>query len=90
MTGRQREPHVLLAGKVVALLADEPTGQLDSQTGRSIMVLLQQLMRTEGITAIVATHDAMLIDLADRVLELADGRVIADTDATADGSAAAD
>jgi putative ABC transport system ATP-binding protein len=58
------------------LLADEPTGQLDSSTGRSIMALLQHLVRSEGVTAIVATHDPMLIDLADRVIELRDGAVV--------------
>jgi putative ABC transport system ATP-binding protein len=64
-----------LAGQPHLLLADEPTGQLDSQTGRGVMELLQHLVRSEGVTAIVATHDAMLIDLADRVIELQDGRV---------------
>jgi putative ABC transport system ATP-binding protein len=72
-----------LANRPDLLLADEPTGQLDSQTGRAIMVLLQGLMRSEGFTAIVATHDAMLIDLADRVIELRDGRVVEDDGATA-------
>jgi putative ABC transport system ATP-binding protein len=67
-----------LANRPDVLLADEPTGQLDSQTGRSIMVLLQHLMRSEGVTAIVATHDPMLIDLADRVIELRDGAVVDD------------
>jgi putative ABC transport system ATP-binding protein len=67
-----------LANRPELLLADEPTGQLDSQTGRSIMVLLQQVMRTEGVTAIVATHDPTLIDLADRVIELRDGAVVDD------------
>ncbi len=64
-----------LASQPHLLLADEPTGQLDSQTGRGVMELLQHLVRSEGVTAIVATHDAMLIDLADRVIELQDGRV---------------
>jgi putative ABC transport system ATP-binding protein len=67
-----------LANRPSLLLADEPTGQLDSQTGRSIMQLLQELMRTEGMTAIVATHDPTLIDLADRVIELQDGAVSGD------------
>jgi putative ABC transport system ATP-binding protein len=67
-----------LANRPDLLLADEPTGQLDSQTGRGVMVLLQQLMRGEGVTAIVATHDPQLIDLADRVIELRDGRVVGD------------
>ena len=65
-----------LANRPSLLLADEPTGQLDSQTGRGIMQLLQELMRTEGMTAIVATHDPTLIDLADRVIELRDGAVV--------------
>jgi len=64
-----------LASQPDLLLADEPTGQLDSQTGRGVMELLQELVRSEGVTAIVATHDAQLIDLADRVVELRDGRV---------------
>jgi putative ABC transport system ATP-binding protein len=62
-----------LANRPGLLLADEPTGQLDSQTGRGIMSLIQHLVRSEGVTAIVATHDPMLIDLADRVIELRDG-----------------
>jgi len=65
-----------LANRPALLLADEPTGQLDSQTGRSIMQLLRHVILTEGVTAIVATHDPMLIDLADRVIELRDGRII--------------
>ncbi|HEX3265872.1 MAG TPA: ABC transporter ATP-binding protein [Candidatus Limnocylindrales bacterium] len=70
-----------LANRPSLLLADEPTGQLDSQTGRAIMVLLQHLISTEGVTAIVATHDPTLIDLADRVIELGDGRVVNDSGA---------
>jgi putative ABC transport system ATP-binding protein len=65
-----------LANRPHLLLADEPTGQLDSTTGRSIMALLQRLVRSEGLTAIVATHDRSLIDLADQVLELRDGKVV--------------
>ncbi len=67
-----------LANRPDLLLADEPTGQLDSQTGRSIMSLLLHLVRTEGVTALVATHDPMLVDLADRVIELRDGAVVGD------------
>ena len=64
-----------LANHPHLLLADEPTGQLDSHTGRAIMTLLQDLVRSESVTAIVATHDTTLIDLADRVIELRDGQV---------------
>jgi putative ABC transport system ATP-binding protein len=65
-----------LANRPDVLLADEPTGQLDSATGRSIMGLLRSVVRSEGVTAIIATHDPMLIDLADRVVELRDGRIV--------------
>ncbi|MCG5211892.1 ABC transporter ATP-binding protein [Streptosporangium soli] len=62
-----------LANRPELLIADEPTGQLDSQTGRQIMQLLRALVRSEGVTALVATHDPGLISLADRVLEMRDG-----------------
>lgn len=73
-----------LANHPDLLLADEPTGQLDSQTGRSIMGVLQHLVRSEGVTAIVATHDLTLIDLADRVIELQDGQVANPTTAVSE------
>jgi putative ABC transport system ATP-binding protein len=62
-----------LANDPQLLIADEPTGQLDSETGRSIMDLLRALVQARGMTALVATHDASLIDMADRVLVLRDG-----------------
>ena len=62
-----------LAGSPQLLIADEPTGQLDSQTGRQILRLLRTVIRSEGITALVATHDPVLIDLADTALRLDDG-----------------
>src|SRR5260370_29050132 len=62
-----------LAGQPELLIADEPTGQLDSETGRQIMRLLRTVVQSEGITALVATHDAALLDLADEVLQLEDG-----------------
>ncbi len=67
-----------LANRPELLVADEPTGHLDSQTGRSIMRLIQSLVRHEGATAIVATHDPVLVDVADRVIELSDGQVLGD------------
>ncbi|HEX6139120.1 MAG TPA: ABC transporter ATP-binding protein [Candidatus Limnocylindria bacterium] len=65
-----------LANRPDLLLADEPTGQLDSHTGHAIMMLLRHLVRSEGVTAIVATHDAAMIDVADHVVELRDGHVV--------------
>ncbi|MEW2415466.1 ABC transporter ATP-binding protein [Streptomyces sp. NPDC046866] len=64
-----------LANEPALIIADEPTGQLDSETGRSIMQLLRAVVRSEGVTALVATHDPALIELADDVVELRDGRI---------------
>jgi putative ABC transport system ATP-binding protein len=65
-----------LANRPQLLLADEPTGQLDSGTGQAVMALLRGIVRREGLTALIATHDPSLLDIADRVVELRDGRVI--------------
>jgi putative ABC transport system ATP-binding protein len=64
-----------LVGSPELLLADEPTGQLDLETGKQIMRLLQAVVRSEGVTVLVATHDAALVDLADRVVQLDDGQL---------------
>ncbi|MET7321072.1 ABC transporter ATP-binding protein [Streptomyces sp. NPDC005549] len=65
-----------LANNPALLIADEPTGQLDAETGHSVMELLRAVVRSERVTALVATHDATLLDLADRVLELRDGEIV--------------
>jgi putative ABC transport system ATP-binding protein len=68
-----------LANRPRLLLADEPTGQLDSETGHKIMLLIRTVVRAEGVTAVVATHDPVMIEVADRVIELLDGRLIEPT-----------
>ncbi len=76
LSGGQRQRVAIaraLANRPRLLIADEPTGQLDSQTGRQIMRLIRAVVRSEGVTALVATHDPALITLSDRVLELRDG-----------------
>jgi putative ABC transport system ATP-binding protein len=65
-----------LANRPRILLADEPTGQLDSETGHVIMGLIRRIVRAEEVTAIVATHDPAMLDVADRVVELRDGLLI--------------
>jgi len=62
-----------LANRPKLLIADEPTGQLDSSNARTIMEVIRELVRSEGVSAIVATHDPLLLDIADRVVELRDG-----------------
>lgn len=64
-----------LINQPVLLLADEPTGNLDSQTGQGIIDLLIQLQTEQGSTLIMATHDAAIARRAPRVFQLADGRV---------------
>lgn len=65
------------------LMADEPTGNLDSRTGREIMELFRTLNRTSDITIILVTHDQELARFADRYIVLRDGRIVGDSnDAT--------
>jgi putative ABC transport system ATP-binding protein len=60
------------------LMADEPTGNLDTENGQHVMQLLLQLNREEGTTLILVTHDRELAEHADRVISLRDGRVASD------------
>lgn len=64
-----------LANTPRLLIADEPTGQLDRATGRSVMRLLRAIIAAEHVTALVATHDPAMVDQADRVLTLRDGKL---------------
>jgi putative ABC transport system ATP-binding protein len=65
-----------LANSPRLLIADEPTGQLDAETGATIMALLQSVVRSEGMTAIISTHDLSLQAMADRSIRLADGVLV--------------
>jgi putative ABC transport system ATP-binding protein len=62
-----------LANKPTLILADEPTGELDSTTANQIFELLQQVIEQEGVTIITTTHDRLVMEKAQRVIELADG-----------------
>ena len=64
------------------LLADEPTGNLDSQTGQSIIDLMFELNKERGTTLVMVTHDHALADRCDRILSLHDGRLIKDVQST--------
>lgn len=64
-----------LVGRPALLLADEPTGNLDSTTGTGIMALLKELNQEYGLTLLVVTHDPEVAAFADRIVTLRDGRV---------------
>jgi putative ABC transport system ATP-binding protein len=57
------------------LIGDGPTGQLDAETGLSVMALLRGVVESEGVTALVSTHDPTMLALADRVIGINDGRL---------------
>jgi putative ABC transport system ATP-binding protein len=67
-----------LAGSPSVILADEPTGALDSTTSEEIMLTLQQLNREQGLTIIIVTHEADIAAYADRIVTIRDGVVLQD------------
>ena len=64
------------AGNPTILMADEPTGNLDSATGRLVLDLLLKLNQREGTTLLLVTHDPALSRLTDRIIRLRDGRIV--------------
>ena len=68
-----------LANRPALLLADEPTGNLDSATGESIMVLLRKIQQSLGMTIVLVTHERPLAErFADRIASVADGKLLSD------------
>jgi putative ABC transport system ATP-binding protein len=64
-----------LANNPTIILADEPTGNLDLNTGKEIIELLKTLNREQGVTIISATHDLKMLDVSDRIVWIRDGRI---------------
>lgn len=67
-----------LVGSPKLLLCDEPTGALDLDTGRQVLMLLQRTAREEGTAVVIVTHNSAISRMADRVLRVRDGQLIAD------------
>jgi putative ABC transport system ATP-binding protein len=75
-----------LANRPQLILADEPTGNLDTENGAKVMDLLRTLGREEGCTLIMATHSSEAAALADRILRLRDGRLLLEESLSVSGS----
>jgi len=81
MSGGQQQRVAVaraIASEPALVLADEPTANLDQATGRSLVALMRELNRDRGVTFVFSTHDPMVLEQADRVVRLVDGRVSAD------------
>jgi putative ABC transport system ATP-binding protein len=79
MSGGQRQRVAIaraLVGAPRLILADEPTGNLDSATGLQVMELLSELNRDLGVTILMITHDREMARLCDKVMEIRDGRIL--------------
>ena len=79
LSGGQQQRVALaraLAGSPRLLVADEPTGQLDRETGLAVMALIRGIVEAEAVTALVSTHDPVMIALADRAVQVVDGRLV--------------
>jgi putative ABC transport system ATP-binding protein len=82
LSGGQQQ-RVAVARALIAqptvLFADEPTGNLDSRAGADVLALLRDAVDRDGQTTIMVTHDPHAAEAADRVLSLADGRIVSDS-----------
>jgi len=79
MSGGQQQRVAIaraIANRPRLLLADEATGELDSETAREILTLFQTLVRQEGVTILLASHDGLVTEYVDQVLHLQDGRIV--------------
>jgi putative ABC transport system ATP-binding protein len=79
LSGGQKQ-RVAIARALVArpplILADEPTAALDKSTGRQIVDVLQHLAKQQGSAILMVTHDNRVLDMADRIIEMEDGRAV--------------
>lgn len=68
-----------LVGNPDVIFADEPTAALDSESGMTVVKMLKKLGQTRGTTTVMVTHDNRILEMADRIVTLEDGRIVRDT-----------
>jgi putative ABC transport system ATP-binding protein len=68
-----------LVGNPDVIFADEPTAALDSESGMTVVKILKKLGQTRGTTTVMVTHDNRILEMADRIVTLEDGRIVRDT-----------
>tara|TARA_B110000908_G_C10265839_1_gene463830 strand:+ start:5060 stop:5752 length:693 start_codon:yes stop_codon:yes gene_type:complete len=68
-----------LVGNPDVIFADEPTAALDSESGMTVFKILKKLGKTRGTTTVMVTHDNRILEMADRIVTLEDGRIVRDT-----------
>jgi putative ABC transport system ATP-binding protein len=82
LSGGQKQ-RVAIARALVSqpklVLADEPTAALDSKSGRDVVKIMQQLAKEQGCTILLVTHDNRILDVADRIVQMEDGRLAKET-----------
>jgi ABC-type lipoprotein export system ATPase subunit len=79
MSGGQQQRVAVarsLANSPRLILADEPTGELDSKTGREMLMLFKTIVREQNVTMLMATHDSLVDEYVDQVMHLRDGKIV--------------
>ena len=89
MSGGQKQRVAIaraLVGEPKIILADEPTASLDKQSGREVVEIMHDLAKRQGVTVLLVTHDNRILDVADRIIHLEDGRLSSFTNAVAENT----
>ncbi len=88
LSGGQKQ-RVAIARALVShpsiVLADEPTAALDSKSGRDVVEIMQRLAKEQGCTILLVTHDNRILDIANRIIYMEDGRLVRKPDSVAAG-----